>query len=284
MRADELGARRRAVLLAGLLALALAPLALGAWQAWPLLALPIAVAMVLAGPTGLALTAAIAALALALISERTGADGAMLVLGFAAFLAIGGLVGARTRSLVQDLGQASVASLTDHLTGLPNYAYLAEALPYELRRADRYSAPVSLVLLDLDGFKAFNDRHGHEAGNRMLAAVGDAMLAHCRGSDIVGRFGGEEFAVIVPGPLDEAVEAAERLRTAVAGVRVPVGGDADVGITTSAGVAEHWRGESSEALIQRADSALYAAKRAGRDRVAVVRGGSDELSVRRTAA
>lgn len=283
IRDAQLAARRRLVLLGAVTAAALVPMALGWWQAWPLLSVPLAVAMVLAGPAGLALTAGVAALALALVSGNPEADDGTLLAGFVAFVAVGALIGVRMRSLIDDLGHASVASLTDRLTGLPNYAFLSEALPHELRRADRYGLPVSLVLLDLDGFKAFNDLHGHEAGNRMLAAVGAAMLAHSRGSDVVGRFGGEEFAVIVPGPLDEAVEAAERLRHAVARVRIAVGGEAEVGITTSAGVAEHWRGEAAEALVERADGALYAAKHAGRDRVAAVRGPRDELAVRRVA-
>jgi diguanylate cyclase (GGDEF)-like protein len=271
LRARELGARRRLVLLAALMALALLPLALGATSAWPLLAVPVVLAWPLRGPAALALTAAVAALALALLSGRPGVSGGSLALGLAVFVVIAVVAGVRHGSLQDDLRRASLQSLTDRLTGLPNYAYLSEALPHEVRRADRYALDLSLVLMDLDGFKAFNDRNGHDCGNRMLAAVGATMAATARGSDIVGRFGGEEFAVIVPGPMDEAVEAAERLRLAVAAVRVPGPAGDEIGITISAGVAEHRPGEGAEALMRRADAALYAAKDAGRDRVVCVR-------------
>ncbi len=271
LRARELGARRRLVLLGAVLAVALLPIALGAASAWPLLAVPIVLAMPLRGPGALAVTVSASALAMALVSGRPGAGGASMAVGLAAFTAVGILVGVRNASLQADLHRASMQSLTDKLTGLPNYAYLSEALPHEIRRADRYALELSLVLLDLDGFKAFNDRNGHDAGNRMLAAVGATMASSARGSDIVGRFGGEEFALIVPGPMDEAAEAAERLRRAVAGIRIAGAGGAELGITISAGVAEHRTGEGAEALVRRADAALYAAKDAGRDRVVSVR-------------
>ncbi|MCB0882991.1 MAG: GGDEF domain-containing protein [Thermoleophilia bacterium] len=281
-REMELAARRRLVLLAAVLAATLVPLALGAWHAWPLLGLPVVLSFALSGPTGLGLVASVAALAMALVSANPGADGTSLATAFVAFVALGVVVGMRHYSLEHALDRESQRSLTDKLTGLPNYAYLSETLPLELRRADRNGGDVSLVLLDLDHFKAFNDRFGHEAGNRMLVAAADAMRATARGSDVVGRFGGEEFAVIVAGGAGEAAEAAERVRDAIQAVRITVDPGVEVGVTTSAGVAQRQRGEVMQQLIKRADGALYAAKAAGRNRV--VTAPADEVSRRRRAA
>ena len=90
--------------------------------------------------------------------------------------------------------------MVDALTGLYTYAYFEQALELEVRRARRYGGSLSLLLLDLDRFKQFNDRHGHAVGNDLLAAVGRDLQRVCRDSDIVARFGGEELAVLVPGP------------------------------------------------------------------------------------
>ncbi|HWH15187.1 MAG TPA: GGDEF domain-containing protein [Miltoncostaeaceae bacterium] len=282
-RADDLAARRRLTLLVGLLVAALIPPALGAWQTWPLLLVPVVLASLLAGPSASALVAAVVAMALALIAGRPEADDGVLATGFVVACLLSALAGVRHGQLERALQAASARSLTDSLTGLPNYAYLSEALPHEVRRSERYGAPLSVVLLDLDGFKPFNDRWGHEAGNRMLAAVGATLQAAGRASDVVGRFGGEEFTLIVPGDAAEARDAAERIRAAVAQVRIEVAPGAEAAITLSAGVAEHVPGETVEALLRRADAALYAAKDAGRDRVVVDRS-ADELRTRRRAA
>ncbi|CAN0464416.1 unnamed protein product, partial [Phaeothamnion confervicola] len=162
-------------------------------------------------------------------------------------------------------------SLTDRLTGVHNYAFFADALPRECRRAERYELSLSLVLLDLDRFKAFNDRYGHDAGNRLLTAVGETIRASSRATDIAARFGGEEFALIVPGPAEEAMEAAERIRAAVGRVTVPVAGGDLVGTTISAGVAdfENGTGDTGARLLDQADKALYHSKELGRDRVSL---------------
>ena len=90
-------------------------------------------------------------------------------------------------------------SFTDRLTGLRNYDFFSEAMAAELARVRRYGGCTTLVLIDLDRFKAYNDRNGHGAGNRLLASVGRALLYEKRDADIAARFGGEEFAVLVPG-------------------------------------------------------------------------------------
>ena len=109
-------------------------------------------------------------------------------------------------------------SFTDRLTGLRNYDFFSEAMAAELARIRRYGGCTTLVLIDLDRFKAYNDRHGHGAGNRLLASVGRALLHEKRDADIAARFGGEEFAVLVPGRATDGVVLADRLRRAIADV------------------------------------------------------------------
>jgi diguanylate cyclase (GGDEF)-like protein len=217
----------------------------------------------------MAVAVVVAGLTVALVSGRPGTDGTALGLGLVAFAATGVAVGAGHRVQTRDAERLASESLVDRLTGVHNYAYFADALPRECRRADRYEAPLSLVLLDLDRFKGFNDEHGHDAGNRLLAAVGEAILSNTRASDIAARFGGEEFALIVPGPAEEAIEAAERIRRAVADTRVPVAGGETAGTTISAGVSDFLNGGGDDGtrLLDQADKALYHSKASGRDRV-----------------
>ena len=225
-------ARRRAVLLTVAVAVPSALVLLGATPAWTLFALPIALSIPLGGRQGLGASTVVAALMCALASGRDGTDGMAMALGLAAFAAAGIAVGAGHRAQERAAARIAVESLVDRLTGVHNYAFFEDALPRECRRAERYGLPLSLILLDLDRFKAFNDRHGHDAGNRLLTAVGEAIRANSRASDIAARYGGEEFALIVPGPAEEAMEAAER-------------------------------------MLDQADKALYHSKASGRDRVSL---------------
>ena len=269
---DEMApARRRAVLLAVAVAVPTVLVLFGATTAWALYALPLALALPLGGVRGMAAAAACAALLSTLASGRPGTDGAAMALGLGAFLAAGVAVGAGHRVQERAVARIASQSLVDRLTGVHNYAFFADALPRECRRAERYGLPLSLILLDLDRFKAFNDRHGHDAGNRLLAAVGEAIRANSRASDIAARFGGEEFALIVPGPAEEAMEAAERIRAAVAQTRVMVMGGESAGATISAGVAdlENGGGDTGARLLDQADKALYHSKASGRDRVSL---------------
>lgn len=148
---------------------------------------------------------------------------------------------------------------TDALTGLLNRRAWEEQLPTELDRARRTQRPVCVAMLDLDRFKAYNDGHGHPAGDRLLERFAAAWRGRLRTTDILARYGGEEFALALAGcELERATEVAEEL------CRITPGGQ-----TCSIGVAE-WNGhESPDELMQRADGALYAAKRAGRGRVVV---------------
>jgi diguanylate cyclase (GGDEF)-like protein len=146
---------------------------------------------------------------------------------------------------------------TDDLTGLPNHRAWEEVLPREVARASRDGGPLCVAILDLDRFKDYNDRHGHQAGDLLLKEIAASWQQRLRATDVLARYGGEEFALALPGCLAvEAESLLERLREAM-----------PHGETCSAGLA-WWDGEeSSQALFGRADTALYEAKARGRDRV-----------------
>ncbi len=154
----------------------------------------------------------------------------------------------------------------DGLTGVYNHRYFQEQLRRELRRAQRYKRHLALLLLDLDRFKLYNDGFGHRQGDQMLKDVADFFQNAKRESDTVARYGGDEFAVILP-ETDQAaaVALAQRLREEFAARRF---GDPDHGlhVTISLGVAAFPQdAHEAEELIERADQALYRAKRAGRN-------------------
>jgi diguanylate cyclase (GGDEF)-like protein/PAS domain S-box-containing protein len=156
------------------------------------------------------------------------------------------------------LVEVKVLASSDALTGLPNRRTLDEQLPREMARARRASAPLCLAIVDIDHFKAYNDAHGHLAGDGMLRDCAEAWDSELRGEDIIVRYGGEEFLVLLPGAsLDQAADTVERLRAVTPD-----------GQTCSAGLACWDFIESVEDLLERADMALYAAKDAGRDRLA----------------
>lgn len=160
--------------------------------------------------------------------------------------------------------EARLDAHTDFLTGLRNRRYLELILERELFRVARYGRPLSLIILDLDGFKAVNDTHGHEVGDRVLKALARCLEEHLRQSDRAVRLGGEEFAVLLPETgLPQALRLAERLRQAVAALKVPP----VERLSASFGVAQASPTDSPFSLLKRADEALYRAKRAGKNRV-----------------
>ena len=175
----------------------------------------------------------------------------------------------------QKLAEESLQALASHdgLTAIPNRRYFDERMEEEWRRALRHQSDLSMLLLDVDHFKHFNDTYGHQSGDECLKRVA-ATVASClpRAGDVVARYGGEEFAVILPGTDDEGARAvAERIRQAIEDLALPNpvrnGGKF---VTASIGLASIRPVESDriEALIGAADNALYRAKRAGRNRVA----------------
>jgi diguanylate cyclase (GGDEF)-like protein len=155
----------------------------------------------------------------------------------------------------------------DPLTRLPNRAQLDAGLAERVERSRATSAPLGLMFLDLDHFKAINDRHGHAAGDRCLATVSAILRRHVRPTDLVARYGGEEFVVVLEGAApDRAREAAEALRAAVEATPVEHEGQ-ELRVTASIGLADLRAGDSVDDLLGRADAALYRAKHGGRNRV-----------------
>lgn len=157
---------------------------------------------------------------------------------------------------------------TDALTNLPNRRSLMEALGRSIERAAKDRArKLALAIFDIDHFKQINDRFGHPAGDEVIREVGVRALDSLRKRDLVGRIGGEEFAVILPAAeLQTARDLCERLRTAIAEKPVRAG-DAIIPFTVSIGVAEFGEGDDMDRLMARADKALYEAKSGGRDKV-----------------
>jgi diguanylate cyclase (GGDEF)-like protein len=160
-------------------------------------------------------------------------------------------------------------ALRDGLTGLYNRRFLDEMLEHELAKLRRSGRPAGLMLVDVDHFKRFNDSYGHQVGDEALRKVAAALLSAVRASDVVCRYGGEEFLVFLPEcELEEAIAKAEALRSAVSAITLRVGGETIPPITASFGIAMFPEiGENRSELIQLADRALYRAKDAGRNRV-----------------
>ncbi len=158
-------------------------------------------------------------------------------------------------------------SLTDPLTGLANRRYLVQRLEQESSEAQRYGQPLGLLMVDIDHFKAINDSYGHEVGDRLLVEVAAVLRGCVRQYDVVARFGGEEFVVVLPQtPTAGLLQAAQKIQEAVAVTPLQVGTQ-QLRLTVSVGGAVRHRDESPQSLIQRADQAMYEAKRAGRNTV-----------------
>ena len=174
------------------------------------------------------------------------------------------LVEERTRELTRALREIEVVAITDKLTGIYNRRKFDEMLGYEMARAKRFGSTFSIVLADIDRFKRVNDRHGHLTGDEILKLLGKLLQGCVRQVDVLARWGGEEFILLLPesGSV-AAAETAEKLRQKVQQSQNPY----YIDLSMSFGVAEYRPGESVESLLQRADRALYRAKKSGRNRV-----------------
>jgi len=187
---------------------------------------------------------------------------------------------------VQLLIETREHSLRDSLTGWFNRGHGLSTLRAELQRAKRTGMQISVLMFDVDSFKTLNDRYGHQAGDAVLVSVARQVNELLRASDVKCRYGGDEFMVILPDtPTAGAAQVAENLRRAISSLPVPVGSNV-LSLTSSIGVATGLAGElDAEAVIARADAALYTAKRDGRNRVAVdgPRESARVLSIQRQA-
>ncbi|MFP4276677.1 MAG: diguanylate cyclase [Wenzhouxiangella sp.] len=170
------------------------------------------------------------------------------------------------QALTEANSQLSRMAREDSLTGIPNRRALLESIRRELAHAERYGRPFSLLLLDLDHFKRVNDQFGHDCGDEVLRRITRAVQSRVRITDLFGRWGGEEFLVVLPATLlHEAAQIGEALRALVEAIDLPFDGT----MTASLGVAEHTPGECRENLLKRVDIALYEAKAQGRNRIAL---------------
>ncbi|MGH8670953.1 MAG: diguanylate cyclase [Burkholderiales bacterium] len=157
----------------------------------------------------------------------------------------------------------------DGLTGVHNRRWMNEMFKRQIERYAQDRSPLSLLMVDIDHFKRFNDQYGHVAGDRALYGIGQTLMSTLRPTDLLARFGGEEFAIMLPATgLEQAASIAQRLCQAVAGTPISgIDGDYLPALTTSIGVAQMSAGETLEALIRVADTALYRAKNRGRNQV-----------------
>jgi len=196
----------------------------------------------------------------------------LLISMFVMVLEVYGFITLTNERMERELGAATERlrelANTDELTGLANRRHLVQAALRDLRLAQRYGRPVSFIIFDLDHFKSINDTYGHAAGDGVLTATAARCATVLRDTDTLARWGGEEFAVLLPETtLPEAVTLAERLREQFK--KGPLGIKRKVQLTASFGVAQ-FDNETFDELASRADKALYQAKREGRDRVCSV--------------
>ncbi|ACI93125.1 diguanylate cyclase [Afipia carboxidovorans OM5] len=173
-------------------------------------------------------------------------------------------------SLQDSLEAIRTESLTDPLTSLGNRKYFDRALESAVEHASHHDEPLSLLMVDIDHFKSFNDNYGHLTGDQVLRLVALALKANIKGQDLTARYGGEEFVVILPNTsMRQALAVADNIRRAVMSKQLKKKSTGEIlgRVTISAGVSTFRPGDDAPALIDRADACLYAAKRHGRNRV-----------------
>ncbi|MEZ5126543.1 MAG: GGDEF domain-containing protein [Thermoleophilia bacterium] len=274
-------ARRVVALVACLVLASLLASLIGMDYIWPLYVFPLIAATVFCYELGAVIVAVWLGhhflLWYSIAEVPTSRDIQTAVIGTLLLLAAGLVLGRIQRRHANVQARLAASSLTDRLTGLYNYGMFVDSLHREITRSDRYGGELSLIMLDLDHFKQFNDVHGHEAGNHLLTKVGQALRDHMRDTDIAARYGGEEFAVLMRGDETEAYELAHRLRRAVEAIALDVR-QGQASTTISAGIATYPTSAHSElALVMFADESLYESKRRGRNRVTIHTGEPNEV-------
>ena len=266
--------RRGALLALTLVAVTVVAFAAGPGYLWPLFLFPLVLAAVFFFELGSLVVTGWLGLfvvnSFAFAEQPTPAAVRQALVGTALFGLAGLLLGRVQRTQHRLQRALAASSLTDRLTGLYNYGTFVDYLHNEVTKTDRYGGQLTLLMLDLDHFKEFNDRHGHEAGNELLRRVGATLRTLVREADVAARYGGEEFAVLIRGDETQGYELAERLRRAVETLPVTPRDARHACVTVSVGVASYPGAALDEAaLIERADAALYASKRRGRNRVTI---------------
>jgi diguanylate cyclase (GGDEF)-like protein len=175
-------------------------------------------------------------------------------------------LGTRNGDLERALARIEELAMRDELTGVFNRRYLMETIRSEKQRSERTGDIFSICILDVDLFKQVNDTHGHLAGDAVLQAIATAATGALRQTDYFGRYGGEEFALVLTGTMvDGALITAERVRTRIAALRFPEI-DPTLRVTVSIGIADLRSSEATELAFKRADEALYKCKQTGRNR------------------
>lgn len=171
------------------------------------------------------------------------------------------------------INNLSHLSTTDGLTGLFNRRSITDLLQHEIERAERYMSDLSLILCDVDKFKSINDTYGHAAGDKALQAVSESLKTALRKSDILGRYGGDEFMIILPETsLDGAKKLAEKVRIAVLEIALDLPVQERIGLSVSVGVASCCsQMEDIDTIVKLADTALFTSKRQGRNRVSTMK-------------
>jgi diguanylate cyclase (GGDEF)-like protein len=179
------------------------------------------------------------------------------------------MIASRTSDLTTAYRKLEHMAIHDRLTGLFNRIRIDEKLKAELLRSDRYGGTFSVILIDIDGFKPINDRFGHLAGDHVLRELAGLIDRDVRETDLAGRWGGDEFIIVLPETgMESAYALAERIRRDFSERRFDATDGAEFPVTISCGIAEHRPGDTVVSLFERADQALYEAKKQGRNRSA----------------
>jgi diguanylate cyclase (GGDEF)-like protein len=234
-------------------------------ELWPLLAVPIFTGAWFFYEIGALFSVVVSGLLLVQVPLDKPQTIALAVVTFAV---LGILLGWGQRRQRLTHRRVLRSSITDPLTGLGNYGCFRDSLEKEISRVDRYGGAMTLIMFDIDHFKLFNDRYGHEKGNEALKVVASTLKHEMRESDVVARYGGEEFVILLPEDQPAGMETAKRMKEAIARAEVPLDGGTTTGVTVSVGLASYPTvAASKEELVDLVDQLLYASKRRGRNQI-----------------